>query len=206
MASEARKERFRAVSAKDQLIERGCRPQSPYSEPGQGKRMRREVNWGRQDLRDQYIPVTNQGLQQAPVRFPVRADAGFGFLNAAAEHRWGSPIDWVNKWKWRLDPLKSMIAEWERPEERRCHGHGVYGRPNVMDKSGQCKRKRPSGAPNGSVRLAHQHGKPGMCQNDRRRQTVRAGADYDRIIAMKNADPPTSAPCYQTRQLDLNVW
>ena len=78
----------------------------------------------------------------------------------------------VREWRIGLNKRQSMLSERQRAEKRRGKRERHHRSANIMDKSRQREFRRTHPAANGWLGFEDQHRLPGLCERNRRRETV----------------------------------
>jgi hypothetical protein len=81
-----------------------------------------------------------------------------------------------------MDPGEAVLGEGQGAQKRRRERHRMDRRADVVDEAGQGELGRARAAADRRLRLQHDDGLARACEDDRRREAVRTGADDDGII------------------------
>jgi hypothetical protein len=88
---------------------------------------------------------------------------------------------------WRLDPLQPVIGQGQGAEERRGDRHRMHRRAQVVREARQRQLAGARAATNRLVGFEDDDLPSGLSHDDGRRQTIRPGADDDRIRSRGHA-------------------
>ena len=81
-----------------------------------------------------------------------------------------------------MNPLQAVLAERQRPEERRRDRHRMYGGADVVDEAGKGQRGGTRSAADDVGAFNDQHPTTFPRNRDCRGQSVWPGADDDRVV------------------------
>ena len=98
----------------------------------------------------------------------------------------GFIIERMRQRNFRFDPTQAEAFERQSFEKWRTRCQRMNRRANVVNESGQGQFGGACPATDGRVRFENKNGKPRSRECDRGRQTIRAGADYDRVILIRH--------------------
>ena len=180
MGGEPAEERPRAVAREPPPGEHGRGEQRARREPRRRAQVPRAAERREQQVA-QIVGDPDEGLEQAPVRGSVLAEAGRGLRDGALEHSRRSVVERMCERRRRVDPLQAVLLERQRAQERRADRPRVDRRADVVAEARQRQLGRPHPAADRVGGLEHQHRTARPRKDDRRCQSVRAGTDDDGV-------------------------
>ena len=158
----------------------GRRQQGVQPEPGERQRMLRQVHDRAEDVVEQVVEVSGQGLEESSPRPGVVAERGERHLRGRGtaprrdRRRAGAPG------RARATAIPARTGPAERGQERRDDAGRVEGRAVVVEQPGKGQLGRPGPATGPVVGLQHGDLHPVLGEPDRGCQTVGPATDHDR--------------------------
>ena len=146
----------------------------------------RKEQWMRREMqrRDDVLRQIRPAIHHRPHE-PLITGADCGLFDGALQRDGAAIIERMAERSRGMDPFEAVFRERKRLERRRADRHGMRGRADVVQKSGQRERGGARSASNGGLRLKHCNPQAGASQNNRRGQSVGPGADDERVLHLK---------------------
>src|SRR6185312_15258687 len=166
MRGQAGKQRFGAFAAKDSICQEFRRRQSFKAEPGQQKWMAGKPYEGAQDLRSKPRPSIHKRTYHAPPRGSVAPKMAHCFFQVVLQHHRRAVIQGMGHRCGRVNPLESVLVQWERGKKWRSHAHRMNGGAKIMAKAGQSKCHGACSPAGKSFGLEHLRPQSSLSQNN----------------------------------------
>jgi hypothetical protein len=130
-----------------------------------------------EQLRQKEIGIVYQWLHESQVRIGVLPERRRGRLDRPIENGRRTVVEGVRQRDRRFDPGQTVALERQPSNERRRFGERVNRRTMVMSKAGKGQLFGSTAAPDRACRLIDGDVHAGLRQNDRRRKSIRTGAN-----------------------------
>src|SRR5690349_15588836 len=176
---ESGEQRLGTLIAKHPVGQKSGRSEPLKTKFGEQQRVARYAQQRAQEFRSQFGPMRGQLGDQRSPGFSIFTEGANRIFEVAFKDDGGAIVEGMSDRGWRVNPLQPVLVQRQGRKEGGSCRHGMYGRAEVVTKSGKRKFQGARAAAVHSFGFEDLHFEPGLGEHDGGRQPVGAGSDHD---------------------------